>query len=85
MTPEASTELLPGPPSKVTIPELWVNTGEPDLVKLVEIVKLPEALGAVKVPPERLKWRLTSKVTAPAVHAQVPAPRVMVAVVMLTL
>ena len=70
-------------PSKVTVPELCVNVGDPDLVKLPEIVNAPDALGAVKIPAEITKSPLTSNVTAPEV--KVPAAMVKVAVTMLTL
>ena len=70
--PLASMEVLAAmEPSRVSIPPLALNVGVPDLVKEPATVKVPDAFGAVNVPPEIVKFPFTSKVTAPAV--QVPS------------
>ena len=69
--PLASMEVLAAvAPSKVTVPPLSVKVGEPDFVKLSEIVNDPDEFGAVKFPPERVKVPFTS--TVPELPVKVP-------------
>ena len=69
VTLEASTLVLDVEvPSKVTVPELWVNVGELEVVKLPEIVMV--ALVLVKAVPalERVKLPLMSMAASPPVN-----------------
>ena len=69
-------------PSKITVPELWLNTGDPETVKSPLTFIVPE--GAVRVPAERITLPLLSTVPEDPVNVPPetvsPPPKVCVAV-----